>query len=101
MSHKPNGNFVNKFHLLLKFINNKVVVVVVHIIKLINFINRLLTGNEVISLWKRCDQKRIHKEIKNEESGKITKNSVYYNVKKFTHKINLLKKQGKNRRKSG
>ena len=47
-----------------------VVVVVVHIIKLINFINRLLTGNEVISLWKRCEKELVSNENKNEDGGK-------------------------------
>ena len=33
----------------------------------------------------------------NEESGKKKNNSVYYNVKRYIHKINLWKNQGKKR----
>ena len=78
-----------------------VVVVVVHIIKLINFINRLLTGNEVISLWKRCEKELGSNKNKNEESGKKKHNSVYYSVKKYLHIVNLWTKKGQNRNNSG
>ena len=33
----------------------------------------------------------------NEESGKKKNNSVYYNVKKYIHKVNLWKNKGKDR----
>ena len=68
---------------------------------MINFINRLLTENEAITLWVVCEQKYKTNGIKSEESGKNKENSVYYNVKKCIHIVNLWRKKGGSRKESG
>ena len=55
-------------------------------IKWINFINRKLTGNEVISLLKNVIEKTDAPE-KTMKKWKNKKNSVYNNVKKTSTKL--------------